>query len=145
MIVDGMKFNKDNKTGYYLSSKNYKGSRIRLHRYIWEKNNGEIPSGYDIHHIDHNKDNNDISNLMLVSSHKHKMIHAKELTEEQRNWYRNNMNKNARPKAIEWHKSNKGKEWHKKQYEISLRERGFYNITKMVFAFKGKDVKMEVF
>ena len=37
------------------------------------------------------------------------------------------------------------KQIEEKQYEISLRERGFYNITKMVFAFKGKDVKMEVF
>ena len=32
-----------------------------------------------------------------------------------------------------------------KQYETSLRERGFKNITKMVFAFKGKEVKMQVF
>ena len=40
---------------------------------------------------------------------------------------------------------NAKKQIEEKQYEISLRERGFYNITKMVFAFKGKDVKMEVF
>jgi len=32
-----------------------------------------------------------------------------------------------------------------KQYEVSLRVRGFANITKMVFAFRGKEVKMEVF
>ena len=31
------------------------------------------------------------------------------------------------------------------KYETSLRERGFNNITKMVFAFKGKEVKMEVY
>ena len=31
-----------------------------------------------------------------------------------------------------------------KQYETSLRERGFKNITKMVFAFQGKDVKIEI-
>ena len=29
-----------------------------------------------------------------------------------------------------------------KKYEENLRERGFENITKMVFAFKGKDVKI---
>ena len=32
-----------------------------------------------------------------------------------------------------------------KQYETSLKERGFTNITKIVFAFKGKEVKMEKF
>ena len=31
-----------------------------------------------------------------------------------------------------------------KQYEASLRERGFENITKMVFAFQGKNVKIEI-
>lgn len=32
----------------------------------------------------------------------------------------------------------------KKKYEENLLERGFDNITKMVFAFKGKEVKLEV-
>ena len=32
-----------------------------------------------------------------------------------------------------------------KQYEQNMLERGFTNITKMVFAFRGKEVKMEVF
>ena len=32
-----------------------------------------------------------------------------------------------------------------RKYEQSLQERGFTNITKMVFAFKGKDVKMDVY
>ena len=31
-----------------------------------------------------------------------------------------------------------------KKYEVSLSERGFTNITKIVFAFSGKDVKMKV-
>ena len=119
-IVDGYKFNKDKQTGYYLSTNKINGRRQRLHRYIYEKYYGKIPKGYDVHHIDHNKDNNDISNLKLVTAKEHKEIHARELTEEQRNKMRENMNLKARPKAIEWHKSNKGKEWHKKQYEISL-------------------------
>jgi hypothetical protein len=32
-----------------------------------------------------------------------------------------------------------------KKYEASLKERGFLNVTKMVFAFNGKDVKIEVY
>ena len=37
------------------------------------------------------------------------------------------------------------KQIEEKEYETNLRERGFTNITKMIFAFKGKEVKMEVF
>ena len=118
-IVDGYKFRKDKKTGYYLSNR-INGKRYRLHRYIYQKYYGEIPKGYDIHHIDHNKDNNEIENLQLLTSTKHKSIHGKEVTEEQREFYRKNMNEKARPKAIEWHKSPEGREWHKKQYKISL-------------------------
>ena len=32
----------------------------------------------------------------------------------------------------------------RKKYEEDLQERGYTNITKMVFAFKGKEVKMQV-
>lgn len=46
-----------------------------LHRLIWEKHNGEIPKGYQIHHIDGNKLNNDISNLQLISAEEHTRLH----------------------------------------------------------------------
>ena len=36
------------------------------------------------------------------------------------------------------------KQIEEKDYESNLRERGFTNITKMVFAFKGKECKMEI-
>ena len=91
-----------------------------MHRYIWEQVNGSIPKGYDIHHIDHNKDNNDISNLELMPSIRHKQVHGLELTEEQRQFYRDNLNNNARPKAIEWHKTKEASKWHKEQYKVSL-------------------------
>ena len=48
-------------------------------------------------------------------------------------------------KTIEETIANAKKQIEEKQYEESLKERGFNNITKMVFAFKGKEVKMEVF
>ena len=56
---NGIKFTKDDKTGYYLNS----SIRKRLHRYVWELHYGEIPEGYHIHHIDFDKSNNDISNF----------------------------------------------------------------------------------
>ena len=48
-------------------------------------------------------------------------------------------------KTIEETIANAKKQIEEKRYEESLKERGFTNITKMVFAFKGKEVKMEVF
>ena len=40
---------------------------------------------------------------------------------------------------------NAKKQIEEREYETNLREKGFNNITKIVFAFKGKDVKMEVY
>ncbi len=37
------------------------------------------------------------------------------------------------------------KQIEEKKYESNLQEKGFKNITKMVFAFKGKEVKMKIF
>ena len=48
-------------------------------------------------------------------------------------------------KTIEETIENAKRQIEEKQYENSLKERGFANITKMVFAFKGKEVKMEIF
>ena len=90
---------------------------ILMHRYVWEFYNCKIPKGYEVHHIDGNKANNDISNLKLVESHEHRMLHSKLLTDDEREWRRNNLAINARPKASEWHKSDEGRAWHKEQYE----------------------------
>ena len=48
-------------------------------------------------------------------------------------------------KTIEETIENAKKQIEEKKYETSLKERGFTNITKMVFAFNGKEVKMEIF
>ena len=48
-------------------------------------------------------------------------------------------------KTIEDTVENAKKQIKEKGYEQNLRERGFTNITKMVFAFKGKEVKMEIY
>ena len=110
---DGYKFRKDRKTGYWLCSTLHK----RLHTYIYEKHNGSIPKGYEIHHIDHNKDNNEIDNLQMLTRKEHNKIHKNEMGVEERERRRKNLEENARPRAIEWHKSDEGKEWHKKHYE----------------------------
>ena len=53
--------------------------------------------------------------------------------------------KEDREKTIEDTIENAKRQIEKKGYEANLKERGFTNITKMVFAFKGKEVRMEVF
>ena len=113
-----IKFTLDEKSGYYQNSTIHKS----LHRFVWEENNGVIPNGYEIHHIDFNKSNNHISNLIMLSKKEHLEIHSKSLTDQQRQFRRDNMNNVARPKAIEWHKSKEGLEWHKKHYQECLKE-----------------------
>ena len=114
----GIKFTLDKKSGYYQNSTIHKS----LHRFVWEENKGEIPKGYEIHHVDFDKSNNHIYNLMMLSKKEHLKIHSKNLTDEQRQFKRDNMNNVARPKAIEWHKSKEGLEWHKKHYQECLKD-----------------------
>ena len=48
-----------------------------LHRYIYQYYNPNINiEGYDIHHKDHNKMNNNISNLQLLTSSEHHSLHS---------------------------------------------------------------------
>lgn len=68
-----------NEKGYVHVSKQKGYKHCKLHQYIWMTANGcEIPSGYDVHHIDGNKSNNSIYNLELVEHKKHMNEHNKE-------------------------------------------------------------------
>ena len=56
------------------------------YRKIWESYYGEIPTDslgrtFDIHHIDGNRSNNDITNLMCLSLEDHYKIHLKQFNE----------------------------------------------------------------
>lgn len=48
-----------------------------LHRDVWEYHFGKIPKGYDIHHRDENKANNDISNLQMLTRKEHRQLHTR--------------------------------------------------------------------
>lgn len=115
---NGVKFTKDEKTGYYLNST----LRIRMHRFVWVCEKGEIPKGYDVHHIDHDKSNNDISNLELLSKKQHSKVHYEESSPERKQAIVDNINNNARPKAIEWHKSEAGRHWHSEMVKQAYAE-----------------------
>lgn len=105
----GLVFVKDAITGYYLNSWN----RLRLHRYVWEENNTRIPKGYDIHHLNGDKNDNTVSNLRLVSTAEHLSLHGHNLTEKQKA-YLHSEKEYAVKKATEWHKSEEGRAWHRK-------------------------------
>lgn len=73
IIVDNLKFT-INKDGYYECTTI---DRLMLHNYNWEKVNGKIPNGYELHHIDLIKTNNKVSNLMLLTPKEHTKLHSK--------------------------------------------------------------------
>ena len=113
LYFEGVKFTRDDKTGYYLNSTLHK----RMHRYVWEYYNGAIPKGYQIHHKDHNRANNNIENLEMLPTSTHAKKHGDERTNNHYDEMCANLAENARPKAVEWHKSEAGIEWHKKHYQ----------------------------
>lgn len=109
-VVNGYKFRRDKKTGYYLCAKLHK----RLHVYMWELFNGKVEKGFHVHHIDHNKFNNEIDNLALLSQKEHVKRHAEEMSEELKEKLAKNVVEKAVPAAREWHKTEEGKQWHSK-------------------------------
>ena len=48
---------------------------MRLHQLVWREFNGEIPKGYDIHHINFNPSDNRPENLVLLSHSEHRKLH----------------------------------------------------------------------
>ena len=112
-VFKGQRFVRDDKSGYYRNSKSHK----RLHRAVYEYHHGKIPVGYDVHHIDFDKANNAVSNLMLLTWIEHRRVHGECISEEQRELMRKNMVINAMPAAAEWHRSDAGREWHRRHYQ----------------------------
>lgn len=67
---------------YYRVCFTYCGERIdlQLHRCVWEAFVGPIPEGYDIHHKDHNPQNNSLDNFQMVTKKEHYDIHKEDIT-----------------------------------------------------------------
>lgn len=67
----------------YITKKGYRRvyyqaeGRYRMeHNLVWEKHKGQIPTGYQVHHKNENKVDNDIDNLVLLDPLTHKRIHS---------------------------------------------------------------------
>ncbi len=59
-------------SGYYGATDR---SRTLMHRDVWASKNGEIPAGHQIHHMDGNRGNNSLENLLLVDAADHSRRH----------------------------------------------------------------------
>jgi hypothetical protein len=64
---DGKKFTLRNNGYYGLTT----DDRVLMHRYVWEKINGQIPKGWDIHHINEDKSDNRIENMECLPKAEH--------------------------------------------------------------------------
>jgi hypothetical protein len=71
-FYDGKKFTL-RASGYYAMTTD---DRMLMHRYVWENEKGEIPEGYDIHHLDCDKSNNSIENLECLPKAEHTRLYS---------------------------------------------------------------------
>lgn len=94
---------------FYLCGKYFQHRGKRLHRAVWEAFNGKIPEGYHVHHLDENRSNNQIENLVLLPGIEHVRNHA---NEPQRKPAERRAIRKAILAAPEWHHSGQGKAWH---------------------------------
>ena len=65
-----------NKDGWYLTAPlrgNGKKTTARIHQLVVKAFIGDVPHGYQIHHIDGNKQNNNVENLEIILNREHKL------------------------------------------------------------------------
>lgn len=121
--VDGIRFY-FKPEGYYKAD-HAKYGGITMHRYVWERHHGGIPSGFHVHHIDGDKANNEISNLEVLSASEHSTHHG-----GTNKWVGSEANKkqlaSINHKAKAWHSSPEGIEWHKKNGKAAWEKRVLY-------------------
>lgn len=78
-----------------------------LHVDLWEKEHGEIPPKFHVHHKDHDPLNNSLENLDCLSPGEHQSHHSTNRTDEQNERQKIHLEK-IRPLTKEWHKSPEG-------------------------------------
>src|SRR5215475_177192 len=108
----------------------------RLHRAVWEAVFGPIPKDCHIHHRDNDRANNALSNLECLPVGEH-------LSD---NWHRtrnvtrgrqgsdgrwvDHFSENARRKAAEWHASEEGRLWHRRNAQATRGWEKFQRVEK---------------
>lgn len=103
----------------YSGERYFSRGAKRLHRVVWEDNNGPIPRGKHIHHLDQDPYNNAIDNLELKDAHAHLSEH---MTPSRRVRARHHAEQ-IRPLTKEWHQSEAGRAWHREHAKIAYKKR----------------------
>lgn len=102
------------------------GDRLRgvqaLHQEIWKDAHGvtEIPEGHHVHHADHNVDNNDPANLVLIPYGEHAKHH---MSQPERIAMSREAIKVAQEAAKKWHASDAGRAWHSEHAQTTIVDR----------------------
>lgn len=110
-VWNGIKFYRYPDSPSEHSRKYFTAAPVRLHRAVWEAENGPIPEGYHVHHIDGDTGNNDIGNLECLSAGEHMRLHFEE-NPERREQARTHM-REIQHLTKAWHKTEYGKQWHR--------------------------------
>lgn len=128
-LFKGDKFIKED-TGYYRIATNWREDRpnsYRLHRAIMEDSLGRpLKRNEVIHHIDGDKENNDIENLEVLDNRKHSSYHAKNMNIVNKIKRSINIGK-ASKEAVKWHKTNpNSSKVHSKASKKEWKNRPYY-------------------
>ena len=83
-----------------------------LHRDVWSHYNGTIPPGYHVHHVDEDRENNDISNLECIPAQEHFKEHFDTRSRQGRICVENGHMNRMQEMAKKWHSSEAGLAWH---------------------------------
>lgn len=80
----GYSWGQNNGHGYLNMglSKNNKAEKKLIHRLVYETFIGDIPNGYDVHHINHNRQDNRAENLCLKNASEHLSLHMQQHIEK---------------------------------------------------------------
>ena len=113
-------------SGYFVAGpgKRVLGERY-LHRAVWVRQNGPIPTDCAVHHTDHDKANNDIENLQCITLGEHARHHVKKRLREREPALLQGLVA-AREAAKLWHGSPEGRAWHSQHaIRVAEKQRGF--------------------
>ena len=105
---------------YYTSHDAWRATPRMVHRDIWKFHNGEIPEGHHIHHADKNFNNNEISNLVCLSSAAHNVEHREERSARAKSPEHLAHLDSIRHLANQWHKTEECRAWAREHAKKSL-------------------------
>lgn len=120
--------NSSDRAYYKPSGADRKKGIQALHQEVWKEANGvgTIPKGFHVHHLDHDTENNDPANLVLLEGYAHRQHHG--YTEENRAKLAA-----AQAAAVEaakaWHSSPEGLAWHAEHARESIVARPVLDLT----------------